>query len=429
MEIRPSDKHEKWMVFANDLSSIESQDFVNLLNDEPPEVAILQIESLINNLYHRCWTNFTNPNRYYKFTQILSQYNNEIRSRIHDSENILNLKLLQIIRQAGCLSLVAGAGVSMEGGAPSWRELVMLLLEFALTNGREHTKWIKTSTTTDSIILKKEIIEKKYLEANEMEKAKALLRILKNGIEKIDDSILQEAAQLVHNLFDQHLFTHLSKILYDNNGPGNTCKAIAEIAAEQSETFDGRKFYGWSSIITYNYDDFIGESIDAVGIPRASYAMKGSSMWGDPNREAEKLGRDAPHLGIYHVHGYTPRRPFLITDVKFIFSLAQYDIYNSRLPEVFQEVFNRYMTRPLNHCLYVGCSFQDTNMNKLLRYAFDLLPGRYQYAFIKWEGERAFSKAGANEIKARSEKFLEIGVRPIWINSYEEIPSLISSLK
>lgn len=47
-------------------------------------------------------------------------------------------------------------------------------------------------------------------------------------------------------------------------------------------------------------------------------------MAGDPNQLARKRGPDGLHQPIYHRHGYTPRRLFLITTVQFVFATSQF---------------------------------------------------------------------------------------------------------
>lgn len=433
-ETGPSARHHEWIQFSQDLHRIETPAFAKLVMSEPPGVAVFQLESFINNLYYACMMRRRPPYTMYTHAGMLSRHNDAVRAGLSaEEERDVNLALLRLIRRSGCLSLVIGAGVSMEVGAPSWKNLVISLLEYTLTQGRNIEQWREQERDGDKRSFKKEVVETVHLPGEQQTRARALLDTLKNTKDAGDDA-LQEAAQLCHDLFDQHLFTHLTRALYkketgDDILPGKTCHAIGRVASHVDTFENGSKFYGWKSVITYNYDDLVGEALDAAGVPRASYAMRGDEMCGDPNKMAEKMGQDADHLGVYHIHGYSPRRLFLITNVKFVFSLSQYSVYNMRLPAIFQHVFANYMTIPLQHCLYLGCSFSDKHMNGLVKHAADCLPGRYHYAVLRWEVKgTSYRDASAEEIRKQSSKYMALGIRPVWVDKHEEIPDLIESL-
>ncbi|HVE87864.1 MAG TPA: SIR2 family protein, partial [Myxococcales bacterium] len=208
-------------------------------------------------------------------------------------------------------------------------------------------------------------------------------------------------------------------------------RAIAELGAPVDVNDSDRqgRHPGWDSIITYNFDDLMGEALDAAGLPRAAYAMRGDEVMADPNPRAFRAGPEDLHQRIYHLHGYTPRRPFLITDVRFVFSTSQYEkIYGKCRAAIIDHVFSGWLARPIHHALYVGCSFQDEAMNALLRDAAGLLPGRYHYALLKWPGEAPFVKSAAEDIAVRSARYAALGVRPIWFDDFREIPELIRRL-
>jgi hypothetical protein len=92
-------------------------------------------------------------------------------------------------------------------------------------------------------------------------------------------------------------------------------------------------------------------------------------------------------------------------------------------------VFDQFLANPVHVALYIGCSFSDEAMNNLLRDAFQRFPGRYHYALLKWPYDRKGSIPTGDEVKAESAKYLEIGIRPVWFDNFEELPGLIGQLQ
>jgi hypothetical protein len=157
--------------------------------------------------------------------------------------------------------------------------------------------------------------------------------------------------------------------------------------------------------------------------------MRGDEIAGDPNEKARAGGQAGLHQHIYHLHGYTPRKLFLITSVRFVFSTSQYEqTYGGSQIGIIGEVFARWLANPVHHALYVGCSFEDEAMNDLLRDAARALPGRYHYALLRWSGETLFRKATNEDLAMASAPYVTMGVRPIWFDRFDEIPELIRSL-
>jgi len=65
----------------------------------------------------------------------------------------------------------------------------------------------------------------------------------------------------------------------------------------------------------------------------------------------------------------------------------------------------------------------------LLRDAFGRFPGRYHYALVKWPADRKAAESSSDRIKAESAKYLEIGVRPVWFDDFDELPDLVEQLR
>jgi len=155
--------------------------------------------------------------------------------------------------------------------------------------------------------------------------------------------------------------------------------------------------------------------------------MRGGEIAGDPD-ELARAG--SWHQPIFHLHGYTPRRLFLITKVEFVFSTAQYSsAYDGGRRAIIDKVLHEYLANPVHIALYTGCSFSDEAMNDLLRDAATRYPGRMHYALLKWPVDRGGVEPDSEEIEERSRRYVEMGVQPVWLDDYAEIPEIIRSLK
>jgi hypothetical protein len=173
----------------------------------------------------------------------------------------------------------------------------------------------------------------------------------------------------------------------------------------------------------------MGEALDDQELARAAFAMRGDEVAGDPNELARRQGREGLYQPVFHLHGYTPRKPFLITKVQFVFSTEQYQrIYGPERPGIIDQVFSNWLANPIHHALYVGCSFRDQAMNDLLEDAADRFPGRTHFALLQWPGERTFQESTPEEIAVQSAGYNHMGVRPIWFDDFGEIPEIIQRL-
>jgi hypothetical protein len=157
------------------------------------------------------------------------------------------------------------------------------------------------------------------------------------------------------------------------------------------------------------------------------YGMRGDDLACRPDALAQ--GSDW-HQRIYHLHGYTPRDLFRITDIPYVFSTSQFlAIRTGPAATILRHVFERYVANPVHIALYIGCSFLDEAMNDLLREAYQRFPGRYHYALLKWPHDRKGAEPSGEEISAASAKYLEFGVRPVWFDSFDDLPGLIAELQ
>ncbi|HJQ70577.1 MAG TPA: SIR2 family protein [Blastocatellia bacterium] len=442
MDVGPSKKSSNWNAFFA-AQRWDPDDFARLVEDDDIGAAAFEIETQINGMYRSALMAQEMASKFnlqidlerqldeMRFkAEWLSANFERFRKAIGPSQRELDLGLMRWMRRAACLSIVIGAGATMAAGGPSWAELVRQLLVLVTERGQEISEMRPTAESTpDHMELTRVVTDTKRLTPEDDQRARAILEKIASG--DADTETLMQGAQLCYDFLGQHLFTDLTLILYEGDRkPSAIHEAIAELADPIQVIDRGGWFSGWDSIITYNFDDLMGEAVDQKGLARAAYAMRGAEMAGDPNERALKAGQRSLHQGIYHLHGYTPRRLFLITEVRFVFSTSQYEAtYGSSRHGIVGEVFSRWLANPVHHALYVGCSFQDESMNALLRDASNVLPGRYHYALLKWPGSSKLMDSSPEDVALESVNYLVMGVRPIWFDDFDEIPELIRSLK
>jgi len=442
---RPSKQHAAW---DKALNGGDSGLLEHLALTDDPAAALLTLETYINGIYRGSLHPLSMPK-----TEIDSKvaralpFVDEIRTRLGWRICDFDLGLLRLIRRSSALSPVLGAGVSMGSGAPSWSDLVRLMLEETLDKGlgfyesvpaadnptQPPIKFLPDGTVrtggTGTWRFEQRVSEVKRYAAEQEQIARKVLAEVKAKGSRTDVETLMQGAQVCYDLCGQHLFRLLTRILYTRaKEPSETHRAIAELAHAQEVPVRGPGLFpGWDSIITYNIDALMSEALTEQRVPHAAWAMKGDGLRGDP----DELARKSPwHQAVFHLHGYTPRRLFLITNVRYVFSTSQYlTIYKGPRSEILETVYKRSLANPVHIALYIGCSFTDEAMNGLLRDAFTEYPGRYHYALQQWPRNRKGREPATNEIKAESAKYLEFGVRPVWYDDHTELPGLIRKLQ
>lgn len=395
--------------------------------EEPPAVVHLAIMSYINNMY------MVGVDRSTVIADVgrVHAKLEAVRRTLGPQLREIDLGLMRDIRRSSKLSVVLGAGATMAAGGPSWSELVQRMLNLAIESGQERTvdMALPLYGPHGSNFRRRTAVGFDRFEPSKECKAREILALIEAG--EADTEALMQGAQLCYDLFGQDLFTQFHSILYqDNRQPSETHRAIATLAYSAETPDRGHAFSsGWDCIISYNFDDLMGEAIDAERKPRAVWAMRGDKMVGDPNELAEKAGQHSVIQNIYHLHGYTPRRMFKITHVKFVFSTSQFKTLYPRGNEIIDHVYQNYLSNPIHHVLYIGCSFEDDAMNALLRDAWQQWPGRWHYALLKWHGPKLYRESAAEEINEASNKYTDIGVQPVWFDKFGEIPGMIRSLE
>ena len=424
--VGPSDNRKAWAAALRDR---DDNLLMQLSQQEPPGVVAFEIATYINGIYRMARQMNLEPQMVMGEVGRARACFDVVRILTGWRQREIDLGLMRWIRRASALTVVIGAGVTMAAGGPSWPALVRRLLLIALEKGHERTRMVPTpESTVEHRELKRQVIGVDHFAPEADREARAALAAIDAGA--ADTEVLMRGAQLCYDLFGQHLFTHLTGILYENERqPSDIHRAIATLAHPMEVPDRGAGLFpGWDAVISYNFDDLMGEALDAEGLPRVAWAMRGEEIAGDPNEQTRKANSGSPYQSIYHLHGYTPRRLFHITEVRYVFSTSQYAQVYPQRNGIIDHTYYSYLANPVHHALYVGCSFDDEAMNNLLRDAALRFPGRPHYALLHWPGAMAYSESPLDEIDSAGARYREIGVEPVWFDDFNEIPGMIRSL-
>lgn len=273
-----------------------------------------------------------------------------------------------------------GAGVSMDAGGPSWKELLRKILR--------HFKRIGSKTDFDKVY-----------------DACGLSAIILGRYAVSDRKNLKNVSKYLQRY-----------VLYHNVDPGKSelINAICEaVIGEQEDKYivaKGRL----DSIITYNYDDIVEAALEKRGVSVARIYLK--------NRNHRN------EFPIYHVHGLIPQENQGIVST-LILSEREYH-------EMYKEAYNWSNVEQLhaldrNTCFFIGLSMTDPNLRRLLdisRAGSD--KEICHFAFLKRESlfkpeEIEKNKLHFNTIELQ---LRDLGVQVIWYEDHKEVPEILRKI-
>ena len=145
-------------------------------------------------------------------------------------------------------------------------------------------------------------------------------------------------------------------------------------------------------------------------------------------------------LGIYHVHGFLPRDNDAYSDLTQSLLVFSEEGYHKLMLEPYNWANIVQLNFLMNNvCIFIGLSMTDPNLRRLLEIAAqkrneaDAICKHYaimrRFHISGSKDNNAISRfEGINE-SLQETFFKEIGVNIIWIDEYEEIPSLIKQIK
>lgn len=279
------------------------------------------------------------------------------------------LKRLSEAAAAGQLTLVLGAGVSMGSGLPLWGALIdRLAAKFGKDRGpSSFAALFKKSNTS------------------EVRKVRVLEQLVSGFRLQVQDELYRTAAK-----------------------PTKSIKALSTFIGARSKKHP-------INIITYNFDDLLETALEGAGI--AFQAVCSSQSY---------ITKSSP-ITIFHPHGYLPRKQLVSAtlDSPIVFSEPsfhrEYFNYANWSNIVQLHAFTR------STCLFIGLSFADPNVRRLL----DL--SRLTNAGVRHVAIRELSSGGPQAQRDIENQLIAIdltslGVEPLWVNDYADIPKILRSL-
>lgn len=315
------------------------------------------------------------------------------------------------------LVLILGAGVSAPYNLPDWNMLLQkLLIDTFITETKENEESSKMLSKLFTILFTNSpLISARYLSEYYKEN--------KNG-----------------NSFEQAI----KEVLYEDVKKefiSDTMKEIVQycISPGKTPTLD--------SIITYNYDNILENALDnsQIDIQYKSIYTVG-------------MNADYGELPIYHVHGYLPNNIELEQEHKVTLSE---NIYHKQYNDIYSWdnliQINKFREKT---CLFIGNSFTDPNLRRLLDVAMlqrgkgdnphyiikkkydendintrltNILNSENNLLREKQDAQLELGQTIENLIEVM-EKFEEFdaksfGVEVIWINDYSEIPDILKRIR
>jgi len=287
-------------------------------------------------------------------------------------------KLRDALRR-GRLTLVCGAGISVQAGIPAWGDLLIRLLGAMMERiSKDHSLDVGKKAAAE--------FQRRYGASSLI-----LGKYLKNNLGKEFKREMRDA-------------------LYSTNPTSSQIiEAIVRLSRPQR---DGRPL---DSIITFNFDSLVEESLIASSIqnrPIFSEAIKHGSH----------------ELPIYHVHGYLPRSGRIPADVELVFSE---DAYHSQFIDPFSwSNLIQLAKLTQNTCLFIGISLTDPNMRRLLDVAWRKNPDKTISHFIV----KKLPRFSDGDVLDDVSKLLEeqdantLGLNVIWIDDFSEVPNILDEI-
>lgn len=329
------------------------------------------------------------------------------------------------------LVLCLGAGVSVPYGLPDWRDLVLgLIIKRGpeLAERRKGIDWEEYNAPYQKAL-------GRWLMSRFRFDPVRLSRLLEDDGERFLRSIRDE------------LYAPLRRAAKVGLLPAtpNSLTAVADLLARPSSPSVGGQV---RSVLSFNFDDLLERELTRRGLQHTPAFDA---------RSARTAGNDAGRLPVYHVHGYLPQDG---------------DVPRQQL--VFQETSFHEVTTSIQHwgakklirhlqqdvVLFVGISFEDPNLRRLLDACYDLGADPQHFRITldfeigddeKTKAEREIEEWAENlktqtgwrsagsppDLRAALEEMGKqahvydrnamktLGVRTVWVKDYADVPAVL----
>lgn len=319
--------------------------------------------------------NLSTPNKLSESEEIFykSDDNDEYLKR--QTEN-LNSKITQL-RQSlddGKLTLVCGAGISINANIPPWTKLLDRLL--------------------DAMVLK-------------LVDDPADVNLARVELDAIRDASSLIVGRYLKNVLGDDFISQVRDSLYD--GSKDTCdtiEAIVKIARPK------RAKPPLESIINFNFDDLIEQNLELASVRFKAIFTEG-------------MRHNPEEIPIYHVHGFLPRKQKITDKMSIVFSE---DAYHDQFIDPFSwsnlTQLNKFSQ---NTCLFIGLSMTDPNLRRLLDVANRKDGTGSNRHCVILKREESSSKTRLLE-SLREQDAASLGLSILWIDSYSDLPNILKRL-
>jgi hypothetical protein len=184
-----------------------------------------------------------------------------------------------------------------------------------------------------------------------------------------------------------------------------------------------------NSIVTYNFDNLLEETLHETGLPfKTIYRDLYSPLHNE--------------LAINHVHGFLPEHAENYEDLTESLLVFSEEGYHSLIqdPYVWSNIVQLNLLRE-NTCLLIGLSMTDPNLRRLLAISSKRVEEPKHYVILKKQyfkkskDDKEDIRDGALQVfsnvnqELQEKTFQEFGLNIIWIESYEEIPGILDSIR
>ena len=311
----------------------------------------------------------------------------------------------------GNVSLVLGAGVSIDSGLPDWTRLLDSLFVRLLTKDLTIKSNIRDEEI-DSIV--------KRLKDVDDPSPLMTARYLRRGL---DDAASDETAESFYTTVGSELYKRSKR----RTRQDTWIRALAKM------THPRRTGAKVKSVVTYNFDDLLEKELMSTG-----------DVFRSIFREEDIPTSD--ELPIYHVHGFIPEDPAPydhLDDSRLVFSEEGYH-------EIYVDAYHWSNLVQLNlfresTCLFVGLSLTDPNLRRLLEISARRASDQKHFALMqRMDIDSFISDKGKTIVKARKqsvqqflenhhrikeELFRELGVSIIWFEDIRKVPRLLKQIQ
>jgi hypothetical protein len=291
---------------------------------------------------------------------------------MHERESDPRSRLVATARRGG-VTLVLGAGVSIEAGVPNWRGLAVRIWEQAL----------KASTggpPVDELDIEKIVQDPQFLPI-----------IFELAQERLGNRAFVETLKdCIYQTVQPRLTRHV----------GTTVGTVAAAISRDHGLGPRRRIV---RVVTFNADELLREAL-------RGHTDRRGQFWQTMDHAVSTVpfGRGEQHVPIYHVHGFLPRRGAFAesySEHRLVFTDSQY--WESGTSQA--SLANRTMNTALadSHCLFIGLSMTDANLLRwlALRYNEVFRDATYRTSRPKVEAlERAAKKAAPDPQDQRSDE-------------------------